>query len=44
MAILDETARVAAQAKNIRPQNLIDRRYIDGLEKSGFFDKPRAGK
>ncbi len=25
---------------NIR---LIDRRYLDGLEKSGFFDKPRTG-
>jgi len=23
---------------------LIDRRYIDGLEESGFFDKPRAAK
>jgi len=24
--------------------SLIDRRYLDGLEKSGFFDKPRTGK
>jgi hypothetical protein len=38
-AILDETAKVDARAKKIRPQDLIDRRYIDGLEKSGFFDK-----
>ena len=43
-AILDETARVDARAKNILAQNLIDRRYLDGLEKSGFFDKPRTGQ
>ena len=43
-AILDETARVDARAKKIRPQDLIDRRYVDGLEKSGFFDKLWAGK
>jgi NitT/TauT family transport system substrate-binding protein len=38
-AILDETARVDARAKKIKPQDLIDRRYLDGLAKSGFFDK-----
>jgi NitT/TauT family transport system substrate-binding protein len=38
-AILDETAKVDARAKKIRPQDLIDRRYLDSLEKSGFFDK-----
>ncbi len=43
-AILDETARVDARAKKIRPQDFIDRRYVDGLEKSGFFDKLWAGK
>ncbi|MET0503503.1 MAG: ABC transporter substrate-binding protein [Candidatus Binatia bacterium] len=43
-AILDETAKVDARAKKIRPQDLIDRRYIDGLEKNGFFDKLWAGK
>jgi NitT/TauT family transport system substrate-binding protein len=43
-AILDETARVDPRAKNIKPESLIDRRYLDGLEKSGFFDKPWAGK
>ena len=43
-AILDETARVDARAKKIRPQDLIDRRYVDGLEKNGFFDKLWAGK
>ena len=42
-AILDETARVDARAKKIKPQDLIDRRYLDGLEKSGVFDKLWAG-
>jgi len=43
-AILDETAKVDPRAKKIRPQDLMDRRYLDGLEKSGFFDKLWAGK
>jgi NitT/TauT family transport system substrate-binding protein len=43
-AILDETAKVDPRAKKIRPQDLIDRRYVDGLEKSGFFDKLYAGR
>lgn len=43
-AILDETARVDARAKTIKPPDLIDRRYLDGLEKSGFFGKLWAGK
>jgi NitT/TauT family transport system substrate-binding protein len=43
-AILDETAKVDPRAKKIKPQDLIDRRYLDGLEKSGFFDKLWAGK
>jgi NitT/TauT family transport system substrate-binding protein len=43
-AILDETAKVDARVKKIKPQDLIDRRYLDGLEKSGFFDKLSAGK
>ena len=38
-AIIDETAKVDARAKKIRPQDLVDRRYLDGLQKSGFFDK-----
>jgi ABC-type nitrate/sulfonate/bicarbonate transport system substrate-binding protein len=43
-AILDETARVDARAKKITPQDLVDRRYLDALEKSGFFDKLWPGK
>jgi ABC-type nitrate/sulfonate/bicarbonate transport system substrate-binding protein len=43
-AILDETAKVDPRAKKIRPQDLIDRRYIDGLEKNGFFEKLWAAR
>jgi NitT/TauT family transport system substrate-binding protein len=43
-AILDETAKVDPRAKKIKPQDLVDRRYLDGLEKSGFFGKLWAGK
>jgi hypothetical protein len=30
--------------KKIKPQDLVDRRYLDGLQKSGFFDKLWATK
>ncbi|HTN73437.1 MAG TPA: ABC transporter substrate-binding protein [Methylomirabilota bacterium] len=43
-AILDETAKVDPRAKKIKPQDLIDRRYLDGLEKNAFFDKLWAKK
>ncbi|HSK28562.1 MAG TPA: ABC transporter substrate-binding protein [Candidatus Limnocylindria bacterium] len=43
-AIIDETGKVDPRAKKIRPQDLVDRRFIDGLQKSGFFDKLWAGK
>jgi len=43
-AIIDETAKVDARAKKIKPQDLVDRRYLDGLNKIGFFDKLWAGK
>jgi NitT/TauT family transport system substrate-binding protein len=38
-AILDETAKADARAKKMKPQDLIDRRFLDGMEKSGVFDK-----
>jgi NitT/TauT family transport system substrate-binding protein len=38
-AIIDETGKVDARAKKVRPQDLVDRRYLDALQKSGFFDK-----
>lgn len=43
-AIIDETAKVDPRAKKIKPEDLVDRRYLDGLQKSGFFDKLWAGK
>jgi len=43
-AIIDETGKVDARAKKIKPHDLIDRRYLDNLQKSGFFDKLWAGK
>ncbi|MBI2999123.1 MAG: ABC transporter substrate-binding protein [Deltaproteobacteria bacterium] len=36
-AILDEVAPTDARAKKVRPQELVDSRYLDEMEKSGFF-------
>ena len=38
-AILDEVAPVDPRAKSVKPQELIDSRYLDEMEKSGFFDQ-----
>jgi NitT/TauT family transport system substrate-binding protein len=38
-AILDEVSAADARAKTTTPQELIDTRYLDEMEKSGFFDK-----
>jgi uncharacterized protein YxjI len=38
-AILDEVAQTDARAKKVRPQELVDTRYLDAMEKSGFFDQ-----
>ena len=38
-AILDELSGTDARAKKIKPQELIDYRYLDEMEKSGFFDQ-----
>jgi hypothetical protein len=43
-AILDELSATDARAKKIRPQELIDTRYLDEKEKSGFFDQLWAKK
>lgn len=43
-AIIDELAATDSRAKNVRPHDLIDRRYLDEMEKSGFFDKIWAKK
>lgn len=38
-AILDEIAPTDARAKKVKPQDLVDSRYLDEMEKSGFFDQ-----
>jgi hypothetical protein len=38
-ASLDEIAPLDPRAKSIKPQDMIDRRYLAELEKSGIFDK-----
>jgi ABC-type nitrate/sulfonate/bicarbonate transport system substrate-binding protein len=43
-AILDEVAQTDVRAKKVRPQELIDNRYVDEMEKSGFFDQLWARK
>ncbi len=43
-AILDEVAKDDPRAKFVKPQELIDTRYLDEMEKSGFFDKLYGGK
>jgi NitT/TauT family transport system substrate-binding protein len=40
-ASLDEIAPMDPRAKSIKPQQLIDRRYLIELEKSGAFEKER---
>ena len=41
---LDEIAPSEPRAKNVKPQELIDTRYLDEMEKSGFFDQLWSGK
>ena len=43
-AIIDELAQTDAGAKKVKPQELIDNRYLDEMEKSGFFDQLWAKK
>lgn len=43
-AILDEITPTDARAKKIKPQELVDNRYIDDMEKGGFFDQLWAKK
>jgi len=38
-AILDELAPTDAKAKNIKPQEMVDTRYLDEMNKSGFMDQ-----
>ena len=35
----DEVAQTDPRAKKIKPQELIDSRYLDEMDKSGFIDQ-----
>ena len=35
----DEVAQTDPRAKKVKPQDLVDTRYLDEMEKSGFFDQ-----
>ena len=41
---LEEIAPTDPRAKTVKPQEMIDTRYLDEMEKSGFFDQLWAGK
>ena len=41
---LEEIAPVDPRAKTIKPQEMVDMRYLDEMEKSGFMDQVWAGK
>jgi len=43
-AILDELSATDLRAKKVKPQEMIDTRYLDEMEKSGFFDQIWAKK
>jgi ABC-type nitrate/sulfonate/bicarbonate transport system substrate-binding protein len=43
-AILDDVGQGDARAKKVKPEDLIDRRFLDEMTQSGFFDKLRAEK
>ena len=38
-AMIDDVAQTDPRAKNVKAQAMIDTRYIDEMEKSGFFDQ-----
>ena len=43
-AILEEVAGTDPRAKNVKPQEMIDNRLLNEMEKSGFFDQLWAKK
>ena len=42
--ILDEVAKVEGRAKQVKAEDLIDRRFLDDLDKSGFMNRLWEGK
>ena len=43
-AILDEVGQIDPRSEKVKPQELIDNRYLDEMEKCGFFDQLWAKK
>lgn len=41
---LDEIAPLDPRAKTVKPQEMVDTRYLDEMEKSGFMDQLWAGR
>jgi hypothetical protein len=41
---LDEIAPTEPRAKTVKPQEMVDMRYLDEMEKSGFFEQLWGGK
>jgi NitT/TauT family transport system substrate-binding protein len=41
---LDEIAPIDPRAKTVKPQEMVDTRFLDEMEKSGFMDRLWAGK
>jgi hypothetical protein len=37
-AVLDDVAQIDPRAKKVKPEDIIDRRFLDEMTKSGFFD------
>lgn len=44
VAMLEDVSQVDPRARKVKPQELIDTRYLDEMEKSGFLDKLWASK
>ena len=38
-AMIDEVSQTEPRARTTMPQDLVDRRYLDDMEKTGFFTK-----
>lgn len=38
-ATLEEVSQIDPRAKRVKPEELVNRRYLDEMEKSGFFDR-----
>jgi hypothetical protein len=41
---LDEITPTEPRAKTVKPQEMVDTRYLDEMEKSGFFEQLWGGK